>query len=64
MWNNTLAYTIAATPDTDVWAPYPNVKAWHDRMAAREAVKKTLARQTEQGKIEDEAMAAAAAKKE
>jgi len=59
MWNNTLPYTIQAADSTKAWEPYPHVKAWHDRMAEREAVKKTLALQTEMGNKEDEAMKAA-----
>ncbi|PQE17333.1 glutathione transferase protein [Rutstroemia sp. NJR-2017a BVV2] len=60
MWNNTLPYTLQSNTD-DVWKPYPNVKAWHDRISERDAVKRTLALQVKKGEEEDAANSVAAA---
>lgn len=54
MWNYIIPLSMQLPMEETPLLKYPNVQAWHERMGAREAVKKVLA--TRQGVLDAEGM--------
>ncbi|PQE25118.1 glutathione transferase protein [Rutstroemia sp. NJR-2017a BVV2] len=62
MWNVILPLSVQSPPGETPLSKYPNVMAWHNRMAAMESVKKTIA--TRQKMMDEEGMGADALPKD